>query len=517
MLALGGVMVAFVGRDFFPEIDSGQIKLHVRAPAATRIEATERVFQAVEDKIRAVIPARERGIIVDDIGVPQRAYNLAFSDGSTINVNDGTILIALKEGHAPTADYVRRLREVLPAAFPSETFYFQSADMVTQILNFGLPAQIDVQVVGRDQATNRRVAGELRRRMAAIPGIADAHLQQELDAPAFIANIDRARALQLGLNAQAIANDVNVSLSSSEQVAPNFWTDPATGIPYYIAVQTPEHLVSSLNALSNTPVSTSFAANGPPIPGLLSNVATLQRESVPTNLNQTNIQPVLDIYASAQGRDLGSISNDISKIVGDLQKQLKPGNAIRVLGQIQSMHDSFRDLTIGLLFAAVFVYLLMVVNYQNFADPFVVILALPATLCGIVTMLFITGTTLSVPSLMGAIMAVGVASANSILLVTFAREQQLKGRRAFRAAIDAGFTRIRPVLMTAAAMIVGMVPMAIGGPGEEQNAALARAVIGGLLFATPTTLLIVPYVFAMLRKRNDGVPAYGVFEDLPNE
>jgi multidrug efflux pump subunit AcrB len=517
MLGLGGVMFTVVGRDFFPVIDGGQIKLHVRAPAATRIEATERIFQEIEDKIREVIPERDRDVIVDNIGVPQQPFNLAFSDGSTINVNDGVILVSFKEGHAPTAGYVRRLREVLPAAFPSVTFYFQSADMITQILNFGLPAQIDLRVVGRDRANNLHVAQELQRRIADIPGIADAHLQQELDAPGFMVNIDRSRALELGLNAQAIANGVNTSLSSSKQVAPNFWTDPKAGIPYYIAVQTPEHQLSSLGDLSNTPVSTALAANGPPIPGLLSNVATFQRESVPTNLNQTNIQPVYDIYASAQGRDLGSISGDIGKVIAELQKELKPGNSIQVLGQIQSMHDSFRDLGIGLLFAAVFVYLLMVVNYQNFGDPFVVILALPATLCGIVTMLFITGTTLNVPSLMGAIMAVGVASANSILLVTFAREQQLKGRSAFRAALDAGRTRIRPVLMTAAAMVVGMIPMAIGGPGEEQNAALARAVIGGLLFATPTTLLIVPYLFAMLRKRNDGIAAHGVFEDLPDE
>jgi multidrug efflux pump subunit AcrB len=517
MLTLGGVMATLVGRDFFPDIDGGQIKLHVRAPAATRIEATERIFQEVEDKIREVIPERDRDLIVDDIGVPQRPYNLAFTDGSTISVNDGAILVSLKEGHAPTAVYVHKLREVLPAAFPSATFYFQAADMITQVLNFGLPSQIDVRVVGRDRATNLRVAHELRRCIAAVPGIADAHLQQELDAPAFAVDIDRSRALQLGLSAQAIANEVNTSLSSSEQVAPNFWTDPVAGIPYFIAVQTPEHLVSSLGDLRNTPVSTALASNGPPIPGLLSNVATLKRESVPTNLNQTNIQPVYDVYASVQGRDLGSVSSDIGKVVAELQKELKPGNAIRVLGQIQSMRDSFRDLGIGLLFAAVFVYLLMVVNYQNFGDPFVVILALPATFCGIVTMLFITGTTLNVPSLMGAIMAVGVASANSILLVTFAREQQLKGRSAFRAALDAGHTRIRPVLMTAAAMVVGMIPMAIGGPGEEQNAALARAVIGGLLFATPTTLLIVPYLFAVLRKRNDGVAAYGVFEDIPDE
>ena len=515
ILALGGVMLMTTGRDFFPAIDGGQIKLHVRAPAGTRIEATEAVFQAVEDKIREVIPERERDLIVDDIGVPQRVYNFAFTDGSTIGPNDGVILVALKPGHAPTAGYVRKLREVLPAAFPEVTFYFQAADMVTQILNFGLPAQIDVRTVGRDRATNLAVTQELRRRIAAIPGIVDAHLQQEIDGPAFMAAIDRARALQFGLSPQSIANDINVSLSSSAQVTPNFWTDPASGVPYYITVQTPQRQVSSLGELGNTPVATKIASAGSPVPGLLSNVAQFSRESVPTNLNQTNIQPAYDVYASVQGRDLGSVSQEISKIAAELQKELKPGNSIEIRGQIQNMHDSFRDLAFGLLFAAVLVYLLMLVNYQNFGDPFVVILALPATLCGIVTMLFITGTSLSVPSLMGAIMAVGVASANSILLVTFAREQQLAGRTAFQAAIDAGHTRIRPVLMTAAAMIVGMIPMAIGGPGEEQNAALARAVIGGLLFATPTTLLIVPYLFAVLRKRNDGKASHGVFEEEP--
>jgi multidrug efflux pump subunit AcrB len=517
ILALAAAMLVLVGRDFFPAIDGGQIKLHVRAPAATRIEATEKIFQAVEDKIREIIPEHDRDLIVDDIGIPQRAYNLAFTDGSTINANDGVILVALKEGHAPTAGYVRTLRDALPAAFPEVTFYFQAADMVTQILNFGLPSQIDVRTVGYDRATNLRVAKELRRRMNVIPGIVDAHLQQEVDAPAFMAEIDRARATQLGLNAQSIANNINISLSSSEQVTPNFWTDPASGIPYYIAVQTPEHLVSTLGELANTPVSTAISTAGAPIPGLLSNVATLTRDSVPTNSNQTNIQPVYEVYASVAGRDLGSVSDDIGKIVADLQKQLAPGNSIQVVGQIQSMNEAFRDLAIGLLFAAVFVYLLMVVNYQNFGDPFVVILALPATFCGILTMLFITGTTLSVPSLMGAIMAVGVASANSILLVTFAREQQLAGKTAFEAAIEAGHTRIRPVLMTAAAMIVGMIPMAIGGAGEEQNAALARAVIGGLLFATPTTLLVVPYLFAVLRKRNDGKRAHGVFQEAIDE
>jgi multidrug efflux pump subunit AcrB len=514
VLALGTTLLFFVGRDFYPAIDGGQIKLHVRVPAATRIEATERYFQAIEDKIREVIPERERELIVDDLGLPARVYNLAFSDGSVIGSNDGVILVALKEGHAPTADYVRRLREVLPASFPEVNFYFQAADMVTQILNFGLPAQINVRTVGYDRATNLRVAQELRRRIAAIPGIADAHLQQEVDAPAFMAEIDRARALQFGLNAQSIANNINISLSSSEQVTPNFWSDPKSGIPYYITAQTPEHLVSSLNELGNTPVYAATAnASGTPVPGLLSNVATFKRDSLPTNSNQTNIQPVYEVYASVQGRDLGSIADEIGKVVAGLQKQLSPGNTIQVVGQIDSMNNAFRDLAIGLVFATVFVYLLMVVNYQNFGDPFVVILALPATLCGILTMLFVTGTTLSVPSLMGAIMAVGVASANSILLVTFARERQLAGRTALEAAIDAGTTRIRPVLMTAGAMIVGMIPMAIGGPGEEQNAALARAVIGGLLFATPTTLLVVPYLFAILRSRNDGQAAHGVFAE----
>lgn len=514
MLGLGTVMVLFVGRDFFPLIDGGQIQLHVRAPAGTRIESTEAIFQAVEDKIREVIPEKDRSLIVDNIGLPARAYNLAFADGSTIGINDGVIQVALKEGHKPTADYVKKLRQVLPAAFPEDVFYFQAADIVTQILNFGLPAQIDVRTEGYGK-NNLSVARQLRQRLAAIPGIVDAHLQQEVDAPAFYAQIDRTRAAQLGLNASTVATNINVSLSSSVQVSPNFWTDLTSGIPYYLAVQTPEYKVNSLNALGNTPVSTSLAVSGQTVPGMLSNVATFKRDTVATNSNQTNIQPVFDVYASVQGRDLGSVAADINKVTTQLQKELLPGNSIQVIGQIQSMNDSFRNLGIGLLFAAVFVYLLMVVNYQTFGDPFVVILALPATLCGIVTMLFITGTTLNVPSLMGAIMSVGVASANSILLVTFAREQQLKGHSAFEAALSAGRTRIRPVLMTAAAMIVGMIPMAIGGAGEEQNAALARAVIGGLLFATPTTLLIVPYLFAMLRKGNDGKAHHGVFEEVP--
>ncbi|HEY2538460.1 MAG TPA: efflux RND transporter permease subunit, partial [Stellaceae bacterium] len=383
----------------------------------------------------------------------------------------------------------------------------------TQILNFGLTAQIDVRTVGYDRAKNLQVAQQLRRRIAAIPGIADAHLQQEVNGPELFADIDRSRAAELGLNVNQIASNLNISLSSSEQVAPNFWTDPKSGIPYFLAVQTPEFRVDSLNQLTNTPVSETLSSQGQQVPGLLDNVATLSRAVMPTNANQENVQPVYDVYANVQDRDLGSVADAIAQVVGSLRGRLSPGNSIQVLGQIESMNGAFHDMGVGLLFAAVLVYLLMVVNYQNFADPFVVILALPATFCGIVTMLYITDTTLSVPSLMGAIMAVGVASANSILLVTFAREQQLAGASAFDAAISAGHTRIRPVLMTAAAMIVGMVPMAIGGPGEEQNATLARAIIGGLLFATPTTLLVVPYLFAMLRKGNDGKPAQGVFSE----
>ena len=515
VLLLGGTLVPFVGRDFFPIIDGGQIQLHVRVPAGTRIEKTEQIFQAVEDKIREIIPEQERTLIVDNIGLPARSYNYAFGDGTATGVNDGVILIDLKEGHPPTADYIRKLRVALPAAFPESIFYFQPADMVTQILNFGIPSQINVRTVGYNRANNLRIAQELRAKIAAIPGVADVHLQQEINSPEFFAEIDRARATQFGLTVNDIALNLNTSLSSSEQVSPNFWTDPSNGTPYYFAVQTPEYRVDTLNELKNTPVTKFAVGSGGPVPGLLSNVATLKRDSIATNANQANIQPLYEVYANADGRDLGSISSEINGIVAQYQKQLTPGNRIEVVGQIDSMNSSFRNLGIGILFAAVFVYLLMVVNYQAWGDPFVVILALPATFCGIITMLYVTGTTVSVPSLMGAIMAIGVASANSILLVTFAREQQLAGMTAFESAIAAGRTRIRPVLMTATAMIVGMIPMAIGGPGEEQNASLARAVIGGLLFATPTTLFVVPYLFALLRKGNDGKPAQGVFAEDP--
>ena len=493
----GAVVVSlFVGSDFFPQVDAGLIELHVRAPARTRIERTEQIFNAIEDNIRRQIPPSDLDLVLDNIGLPARTYNLAFTDGSTIGVNDGQILLQLKDGHAPTADYIRKLRRELPVAFPDVAFYFQPADLATQVLNFGVPSQIDVQVQGRDRTANEAIATTLQKRLAAIPGIVDSHVQQELDAPELEYTIDRTRAQELGLNVSSIANDVNISLSSSEQVSPNFWTDPKNGIPYYFAVQTPEYRIANKQDLDNTPIAGSTVASGL-VPDLLGNVATSRRMAIQSVYNHSNIQPVYDVWASVQDRDLGTAAAAIQAVVQQMKGRLGPADSIVVRGQIDSMKQAFANLTIGLLFAAVFVYALMVVNYQSFIDPLAVILALPGAGSGIILLLFATGTTFSVPSLMGAIMAVGVASANSILLVTFAREQREAGMSAFQAALSAGTTRLRPVLMTAAAMIVGMLPMAIGGPGEEQNAVLARAVIGGVAIGTITTLLFVPYLYSV--------------------
>jgi multidrug efflux pump subunit AcrB len=496
---LGGAALMFinVGTDFFPQVDAGLIQLHVRAPARTRIEVTEQIFNDVERAITGVIPAKDLELVLDNIGLPARLYNLAFTDGSTIGVNDGQILVALKEGHAPTNEYIRRLRLKLQQDFPDVLFYFQPADMVTQILNFGIPSQIDVQVQGRDSNDDQIIARKLQQQMANVPGLVDVHIQQELDAPQLYYAIDRTRAEQLGLNVNSIATNLNISLSSSEQVSPNFWTDPKNGIPYYLAVQTPEYKIASLNDLNNVPI-VSQASAATPVPNGLGNVATMQRREVQSVLNHTNIQGVYDVYASVQNSDLGAAAKSVSRILAGLQHELKPGNHFAVRGQIESMNSAFTNLELGLIFAAVFVYLLMVVNFQSFIDPLAVILALPGAFAGILLMLFVTGTTLSVPSLMGAIMSVGVASANSILLVTFARERRQEGMSALEAARAAGRTRIRPVLMTAAAMMVGMIPMAIGAPGEEQNAVLARAVIGGVLIGTLTTLLFVPYLYSLL-------------------
>jgi multidrug efflux pump subunit AcrB len=497
----GAVVVAlFVGSDFFPQVDAGLIQLHVRAPARTRIERTEQIFHAIEDNIRQQIPPKDLSLVLDNIGLPARTYNLAFTDGTTIGVNDGEIQLQLNEGHAPTAGYIKKLRRELPTAFPDVQFYFQPADLATQVLNFGVPSQIDVQVQGRDRAANIGIAKELQKRLANILGLVDVHVQQELDAPELLYTIDRTRAQELGLNVNQVVTDLNISLSSSEQVTPNFWTDPKNGIPYYFAVQTPEYRIANKNDLDNTPIGSSISGGGTVVPELFGNVATPKRMAVQSVYNHSNIQAVYDVYASVQGRDLGSAAAAIQNVVQQMRGKLGPADRIVIRGQIDSMNQAFANLTIGLLFAAVFVYALMVVNYQSFIDPLAVMLALPGAGSGIILLLFATGTTFSVPSLMGAIMAVGVASANSILLVTFAREQREAGMSAFQAALSAGTTRLRPVLMTAAAMIVGMLPMAIGGPGEEQNAALARAVIGGVAVGTVTTLLFVPYLYSVIGK-----------------
>jgi multidrug efflux pump subunit AcrB len=497
VIGIAGVLANYVGRDFFPAVDAGLIQLHVRAPARTRIEDTEKYFQAVEDRIRDVIPESERDLILDNIGLPQRLYNLAFTDDTIIGVNDGIIQVSLKASHRPTQEYITTLRRVLAEAFPGLLFYFQPADMVTQILNFGVATQIDVQVQGRDPK-NVEIAKELQKRVSSIPGVVDAHIQQELDAPNLFFTIDRTRAQNLNLQTQQIVNDLTISLSSSEQVYPNFWTDEKQGIPYYIAVQTPERQVSTVNDLLNTSVTGASGGATSPIPNTLGNVATMSRRYIQSVINHNNVAPVYDIYASVSDRDLGGVASDINKIIGELSPKLQPGNTMALRGQAESMESAFTRFTVGLLFAAVLVYLLMVVNFQDFIDPLAVVLGLPGAGCGIIMMLFITGTTLSVPSLMGAIMAIGVASANSILLVTFARERVLQNVHPAQAAVEAGKTRLRPVLMTAGAMIAGMLPMAIGGPGEEQNMVLARAVIGGLLVGTVTTLLAVPYLYAVI-------------------
>lgn len=501
VFVLGGVLFVSVGEDYYPQIDAGQMTLHVRARSGLRIEDTERFFQAVEDVVREVIPQHDRALVLDNIGLPQITYNYAFSDGSTVAYYDGQIMISLAEGHAPTGFYMRRLREVLPQRFPEALFYFQPSDIITQILNFGLPAPIALRVVGPDAAGNRIVARDLLDRVKTVKGVVDAHIHQILDAPEFFVEIDRWRAQQLGVSEQQVANNVNISLSSSFQVAPNFWVDPKSGIPYQVAVQTPEYRLASLNALANMPVS---GVTGSPFAqvDLLTNVGQWRRGVEQTVATHSNTQQTYDIYANLQDRDLGAVEKDIKKAIAEVQKELAPGNHIVIRGQIDSKNQAFTRIGLGLLASMVFVYLLMVVNFQSWGDPFVVILALPVAFCGIVFGLFVTGTTLSIPSLMGAIMSVGVASANSILLVTFARElREHTGASAEEAAIQAGLTRIRPVVMTAAAMFVGLLPMSLGlGDGSEQNAALARAVMGGVSFGTCSTLLFVPFLYSIMRR-----------------
>jgi multidrug efflux pump subunit AcrB len=505
VIVVAGVLFMFVGQDYFPQIDAGELTLHVRTRPGQRIETAEQTFAAIEDKIRQVIPAKDLGLVLDNIGLPASNYNFAFGDGSFVANNDGQILISLKDGHASTDGYRAALRRELRVAFPDVIFYFQPADIITQILDFGTLTPVDVQVTGRNADKDLEVAKHIEARLRAVRGAVDVHIQQITDAPEFFADVDRQMAQEIGLSEQQVANALNVSLAGSFQVTPNFWADPKTGIPYQLWVQTPEYRNDSLTDVGNTPifVSTATAPNqGAGVVTLFNNVARLRRQSEQTVVNHVNTQPKFDILASVQDRDLGGVSSEISTIMADEQKNLPVPDQISVLGQISDMHGAFQNLGLGLAIAMIAVYLLMAVNFQSWGDPFVVLAALPLAFCGIVMSLFVTQTSFSIPSLFGAIMSVGVASANSILLVTFAREHRERtGCGAEEAAIKAGETRLRPVLMTAAAMFVGLIPMALGlGEGSEQNAALARAVLGGVLVGTCSTLLFVPLLYSVLRR-----------------
>ena len=498
----GGLFV-FTGQDYFPQVESSQMTLHLRTRPGMRIETAEQTFAAVEKVVREVIPEGEIDQILDNIGIPSNNYNFAFSDGSFVSYNDGQMLIDLKDEHGPVAEYQRRLRETLRERFPDMIVYFQPSDIITQILNFGVIAQIDVQVSGRNTVKDLEVARRIEARLKETPGLVDVHLHQIVDTPQFFVDVDRRLASELGLTQQQVAQSLNVSLSGSFQVNPNFWTDPKTGIPYQLWVQTPEYRNDSLTALQNTPLfARANAGNGPGALTLLSSIATITRQPTQTVINHVNTQPTFNVYAAVQDRDLGAVARDIDRIVDEEQKTLPAPDKITVRGQIENMRAAFFRLGIGLGIAIVAVYLLMAVNYQSWGDPFVVLAALPVAFCGIVASLFITGTAFSIPSLFGAIMSVGIASANSILLVTFAKEhREATGCSAHEAAIAAGETRLRPVLMTASAMFLGLVPMALGtGEGGEQNAALARAVMGGIALGTPSTLLFVPFLYSLLRR-----------------
>jgi multidrug efflux pump subunit AcrB len=497
-LALGSaaVLLPFVGRDFFPTVDTGQLRLHVQAPAGTRLEETERIFSRVENSIRSIIPDEDRALILDNFGVPD-GINLAFGDSSTLGSNDGEIVISLAEHRKGSTDqYLKALREKLPEQFPTLRFYFQPADIVSQILNFGLPAPIDIQVSGFSRETYG-IARKIEKQVAAVPGAVDVHLHQVIDAPQLRLRVDRVRAAEAGLTQRDVANNVLVSLASSGVVSPNFWTDPQSGINYPLAVQTPQHQVDSLEAIGNTTLGARYDKAQ-----LLSDLATIERETTPLVANHSNVQPTFNVRADVQDSDLGSVSRQINRIIDGIRPSLPPGVSITVRGQVDSMNSAFSRLGLGLVAAALLVYFLMVVNFQSWTDPFIIITALPGALVGIVWTLFVTQTTFNVPSLMGAVMSIGVATANSILMVTFANQRRQEGADAVTAALDAGRTRLRPVLMTALAMVIGMVPMSLGwGEGGEQNAPLGRAVLGGLVVATFATLFFVPVVYTLLRKR----------------
>jgi CzcA family heavy metal efflux pump len=493
----------WVGRDFFPTVDAGQFRLHVRAATGTRIEKTEQIFSAVEDEIRRTIPTGEIKLILDNFGIVSEKYSLAFGDNATIGSHDGEILVQLNhERSKSTPKYMEDLRKNLQARFPELTFYFQPADIVSQILNFGLPAPINVKVAGYNRDANYVIAKEIRDRIARVPGAKDVFIHQSFDAPTLNLDVNRTLLVKDGLDQRDIAQDVLVNLSSSTQVSPNYWVDPAYGIPFLVAVQTPPHLIDSVNALMNLPVSARIAGTDKTESQLLANLAGVSRSSSANVINHYNIQPVFDIFANVSGRDLGAVAAEVDKIVADAQKELAPGNNILVRGQVDSMNTAFTRMGLGLILSALLVYFLMVVNFQSWSDPFIILMALPGAFTGIVWGLFLTQTTFNVPSLMGAIMTIGVATANSILMVTFANDQLRAGMNSLEAALQAGATRLRPVLMTAGAMIIGMFPMALGlGEGGEQNAPLGRAVIGGLIVATLATLLFVPVVFSLLRTK----------------
>nr|WP_314628731.1 efflux RND transporter permease subunit [uncultured Noviherbaspirillum sp.] len=499
---LSSLLYPVLGRDFFPTVDAGQIRLHMRAPTGTRIEETALLADKVEAAIREIVPADQLDTILDNIGVPNSGINLSYSNAGTIGAMDGEILLSLREGHRPTAEFVRTLRAELPKRFPGIEFFFQPADIITQILNFGLPAAIDVQFSGNNLAGNAALAGELAKTLRRIPGAVDVHVHQRLDNPTIDLQVDRSRLQQLGLSASNVGQNLLIALSGSSQTAPAFWLNPQNGVVYNVAVQAPQYRVDSLDALLNIPVAASQGSAAGNAPQLLGNLATAMPAQTLPIVSRYNLTPVIDLYVSVEGTDLASVAKQVNAEVDKIRGKLPRGSQVTVRGQVETMQSSFAGLLVGLAMAIVLVYLLIVVNFQSWIDAAIIIAALPAALAGIAWMLFITGTTLSVPALTGAIMTVGVATANSILLVDFARERRAENVPVLTAALEAGATRIRPVLMTALAMIIGMIPMALGvGEGGEQNAPLGRAVIGGLLFATVSTLFFVPVVYAAVHQR----------------
>jgi CzcA family heavy metal efflux pump len=496
-VVLSFALVPFLGRNFFPAVDAGQILMHVRAPVGVRVEKSAQIFADVEGAVRQIIPPSELGTVVDNIGLPVSGINTAYNNTGTVGSQDGDIQIALNEGHRPTDEYVRAMREKLPREFPGVTFSFPPADIISQILNFGSPAPIDLQVRGNNLGANFAYADRLLREVRRVPGVVDARIQQSQGNPTFNVNVDRTRAQLLGISERDVTNSMVVSLAGSSQVAPTFWLNNANGVSYPIVMQTPQYSLDSLAALQNLPIT------GPQSSAqILGGLATVERTSSNEVVSQYNIQPMVEIFATTQGRDLGAVSSDIQQIVQENAKTLPKGSTVALLGQVQTMNSAFAGMLFGLLGAVVLIYLLIVVNFQSWADPFVIVMALPAALAGIVWMLFATHTTLSVPALTGAIMCMGVATANSILVVSFCRERLAVHGDAFKAALEAGFTRFRPVLMTALSMIIGMAPMALAlGEGGEQNAPLGRAVIGGLLFGTTASLFLVPVIFCIVHAR----------------